>query len=78
MNELTKYKLILTLIAPLYMEMILLVNKEYNLYMHLMVGIVFPIINWFVISYYLKQYGKNLKKMTNSLSVKKKLLYLYC
>ncbi len=62
MNELTKYKLMLTLIAPLYMEMILLVNKEYNLYMHLMVGIVFPIINWFVISYSLKQYGKNLKK----------------
>ena len=62
MNELTKYKLILTLITPLYMEMILLVNKEYNLYMHLMVGIVFPIINWFVISYSLKQYGKNLKK----------------
>lgn len=62
MNELTKYKLMLTLIAPLYMEMILLVNKEYNLYMHLMVGIVFPIITWFVISYSLKQYGKNLKK----------------
>lgn len=62
MNELTKYKLILTLITPLYMEMILLVNKEYNLYMHLMVGIVFPIITWFVISYSLKQYGKNLKK----------------
>jgi hypothetical protein len=62
MNELTKYKLILTLITPLYMEMILLVNKEYNLYMHLMVGIVFPIISWFVISYSLKQYGKNLKK----------------
>lgn len=62
MNKLTKYKLILTLITPLYMEMILLVNKEYNLYIHLMVGIVFPIINWFVISYSLKQYGKNLKK----------------
>lgn len=62
MNELTKYKLMLTLITPLYMEMILLVNKEYNLYMHLMVGVVFPIISWFVISYSLKQYGKNLKK----------------
>ncbi len=62
MNELTKYKLMLTLITPLYMEMILLVNKEYNLYMHLMVGVVFPIITWFVISYSLKQYGKNLKK----------------
>ena len=62
MNELTKYKLMLTLITPLYMEIILLVNKEYNLYMHLMVGVVFPIITWFVISYSLKQYGKNLKK----------------
>ena len=62
MNELTKYKLILTLITPLYMEIILLVNKEYNLYIHLMVGVVFPIITWFVISYSLKQYRKNLKK----------------
>ena len=62
MNELTKYKLMLTLITPLYMEIILLVNKEYNLYMHLMVGVVFPIITWFVISYSLKQYRKNLKK----------------
>ena len=44
------------------MEIILLVNKEYNLYIHLMVGIVFPTISWFVISYSLKQYGKNLKK----------------
>jgi hypothetical protein len=73
MSELTKYKIILTLIFSLYVEIILLINKEYNLYIHLMVGGVFPIISWFVIRYSLNQYGKELeknrKKITNNLLV---------
>jgi len=62
MNELTKHKLILSLIVPIYIEIILLVNKEFNIYTHLTVIIIFPIITWFVISYCLKQYGKELEK----------------
>jgi hypothetical protein len=44
------------------MEIILLTNKEYNLHIHLMIGVVSPTITWFVISYCLKEYGKELKK----------------
>ena len=60
------------------MEMILLVNKEYNLYIHLMVGVVFNHILVCYFIFFKAIWKKTKKKMTNSLSVKKKLLYLYC
>ena len=71
MSELIKYKLIL---STLFLLVIIFFGKTtFDFYMYLIVGIVFPIILWFVIQYSLNQHKKELeknrKKMTNSLLV---------
>ncbi len=37
-------------------------KTTFDFYMYLIVGIVFPIITWFVIQYCLNQYEKELEK----------------
>ena len=62
MTKLTKCKLILTILPSLFLELVLFANKEYTLYMHLIVGVIFPIISWFVITKSLNIYGKEYEK----------------
>lgn len=74
MVELIKYKLILSTLPSLFLLVIMFFGKTtFDFYMYLIVGIVFPIILWFVIQYSLNQHKKELeknrKKMTNSLLV---------
>ncbi len=63
MSELTKYKLILSTLPSLFLLVIMFFGKTtFDFYIYLIVGIVFPIITWFVIQYCLNQYGKELEK----------------
>ena len=63
MDELIKYKLILSTLPSLFLLVIMFFGKTtFDFYMYLIVGIVFPIITWFVIQYCLNQYGKELEK----------------
>jgi preprotein translocase subunit SecF len=63
MNKLTKCKLILSILPSLFFLVGMFFGKNtFDFYMYLIVGIVFPIISWFVIQYSLKQYGKEYEK----------------
>ncbi len=63
MKELTKYKLILSTLPSLFfMVTMFFGGNKFDFYIYLIVGIVFPIIYWFVIQYSLNQYGKELDK----------------